>query len=259
MLILMVFSAISWVHMGSNTLKANWELRPIDAQSILRDVFNGVCIGFLGVSGFECTPAYIEMIDIKKYPAVISTLIYSVLLLNAPLMLLVYANLPSSEILYGANILSLLAELVAGRWLRTLLVVDAMLVLCGTVVTGIFTACGLLKTLAQDGILPQFFLREMPFTGQLFIPPAFFLLSCIVLYATSAFQLSIISSVFSVTVLTVLLLVSIDTPIPHFMILNPCSTLCPTFYSNSIGEDSPVNSVHRFLSRFWHSLQLLLS
>ncbi|KIM22963.1 hypothetical protein M408DRAFT_269399 [Serendipita vermifera MAFF 305830] len=216
MAILMVFSGISWGRMGSATLLANWELRPTSAGSILRDIFNGICIGFLGVSGFECTPTYIEMFDIKKYPSVINTLIYSVILLNAPLMLLVYANLSSSEILSGSNVLSLLAELTAGRWLRTLLVVDAMLVLCGTIVTGIFTACGLLRTLAQDGILPPVFLREMPLTGQLFVPPVFFLLTCIALYATSAFQLSVISSVFSVTMLTVLLLYPVSNVLLKF-------------------------------------------
>jgi amino acid transporter len=259
MAILMVFSAVSWAHMGSATLKANWELRPTSAQSLLRDVFNGACIGFLGVSGFECTPAYIEMIDIKKYPSVINSLIYSVILLNAPLMLLVCANLPLSEIRHGANILSLLAELVAGRWLRILLVVDAMLVLCGTIVTGIFTACSLLKTLAQDGVLPQYFLLEMPFTGQLFVPPAFFLFSCILLYVTSAFQLSILSSVFSVTVLTVLLLVSGHTLICYSLTLVLYSIPFLMSYSNSIGGGSPVSFMHRFLSRFWRSLRLLQS
>jgi amino acid transporter len=208
MVILMVFSGISWARLGSATLIANWQLRPTSSLSILRDIFNGICIGFLGVSGFECTPAYIELMKLDKYPSVINILIYSVLFLNAPLMLLVYAHFSSSEIILGSNILSLLAEAVAGHWLRTLLVVDAMLVLCGGVVTGIFTAGGLLKTLALDGVLPRFFLREMPLTGQLFVPPAFFFLACVALYSTAAFQLPILSSVYSVTVLVVLLLVS---------------------------------------------------
>jgi hypothetical protein len=205
--LLMVFAIISWSHVGSGALLANWGLRPRGTRIILRDIFNGICIGFLGVSGFECTPMFIEMISIDNYPSVINTLIYSVTLLNAPLMLLVYALLPSSEILGGDNVLSLLAEKVAGRWMRTWLVVDAMLILCGGIVTGLFTACGLLKTLAEDGVLPTVFLRRLPFTGELAVIPPVFLVACIALYCTAAFNLSTLSSVYSMAVLVVMLFV----------------------------------------------------
>jgi amino acid transporter len=208
MVVLMIFSVISWSHVGSGALLANWELRPRGTQNILRDIFNGICIGFLGVSGFETTPTFIEMISIDHYPSVINTLIYSVTLLNAPLMLLVYALLPSSEILSGANVLSLLAEKVGGGWLRTWLVVDAMLILCGGVATGVYTACGLLKTLAEDGVLPNVFLRRLPLTGELAVIPLFFLVACIALYGTATFNLATLSAVYSMAVLVVLLSVS---------------------------------------------------
>lgn len=64
-------------------------------------------------------------------------------------MLLVYAILPGNEILSGANVLSIMGERVGGRWLRVMVVVDAMLVLAGGVLTGIFTVCGLLERLAR--------------------------------------------------------------------------------------------------------------
>ena len=64
-------------------------------------------------------------------------------------MLLVYALLPEKDILSGSNVLSLLAERVGGPWLRVIVVIDAMLVLSGGVLTGIFTVCGLLERLAQ--------------------------------------------------------------------------------------------------------------
>ncbi|KAG8833221.1 hypothetical protein FRC17_011113 [Serendipita sp. 399] len=207
MAILMVFSIISWAKTGSGILIANWEVRP---TNIVREMFFGICIAFLGVSGFECTPSYVEMVAPEKYSAVISTLIYSVIVLNGPLMLLVYANLPSQRILFGTNILSILAQEVGGRWLRLLLVIDAMTVLCGGMATGIFTACNLMRTLANDGVLPKLILRPMPLTGQPFVAPLFFLFACLAMYATSRFRLVTISAVFSVTVLTVLLLYPIS-------------------------------------------------
>jgi len=203
MAILFVFSIVAWSKDGTLNLAANWEQRP---SSVGRAIFNGVCIGFLGVTGFECTPAYIEVIEPKDYSRVIRNLLWSAMILNVPLMLFVYVHLPSEDIL-GANVLSLLAEKVAGKWLRILLVVDASLVLAGGVLTGLFTACGLLQTLAQDGVLPKLFLRTMPLTGGPTFTVIFFILGCTILYSSSAFSLSIISSVFSVSFLMVMFLV----------------------------------------------------
>jgi amino acid transporter len=190
---------------GTSNLAANWEQRP---SSVGRAIFNGVCIGFLGVTGFECTPTYIEAIGPKDYGRVIRNLLWSAMVLNVPLMLFVYVHLPNEDILSGANVLSLLAEKVAGKWLRILLVIDASLVLAGGVLTGLFTACGLLQTLAQDGVLPKLFLRTMPVTGGPTFTVIFFIVGCITLYASSTFSLSTItSSVFSVSFLMVMFLV----------------------------------------------------
>lgn len=105
--------------------------------------------------GFECTPAYIEEIAPTAYGPALRNLLYGALLLNAPLMLFVYAILPETEILSGANVLSILAEKVGGRWLRIIILVDAILVLAGGVLTGIFTVCGLLERLARYVLGPQ--------------------------------------------------------------------------------------------------------
>ena len=64
-------------------------------------------------------------------------------------MLLVYAVLPDHSINAGANILSILADAVGGRWLRILVVVDCVLVLAGGVIDGICSGCALLDRLAK--------------------------------------------------------------------------------------------------------------
>lgn len=71
------------------------------------------------------------------------------LFLNAPLMLLVYAMLPSETILGGANVLSVLAEVSVGRPMRILVVADCVLVLCGGVFAGVVTGCRLVESLAR--------------------------------------------------------------------------------------------------------------
>ncbi|KAJ7591514.1 amino acid permease-domain-containing protein [Mycena floridula] len=210
MVVLMIFGVISWVQNGSEVLKDNWKLRPTGGLPVIRAIFDGICIGFLGLTGFECTPGYIEVIAERKYSSVLRNMLVSALLLNAPLMLIVYAQLPEQDILSGSNILSLLAERVAGKWLRYLLVVDAGLVLCGGILAGLFTATGLLETLSRGGVIPAVFHKAVPATGGLAAAAALFLVSCVALFATSAGKLATLSGVFSVSFLVVMLLYGIS-------------------------------------------------
>ncbi len=83
------------------------------------------------------------------YSAVLRNLIIIAAILNGTLCLLVYAIIPSQTILSGANVLSVLAEYAAGRWLRVWVVVDAVGVLLGGVLTGVVSAGGLIDRLAQ--------------------------------------------------------------------------------------------------------------
>jgi hypothetical protein len=150
------------------------------------------------------------------------------LVLNAPLLLLVYAILPAEAILGGANILSILAENVAGRWLRILVVVDCVFVLAGGVIDGICSGCALFERLARfviailasnfnpvltnshrDRVFPRILLKNVPFTGAPYISILACLALDIILYASSGFNLATISAVFTVTFLFVLLLVRI--------------------------------------------------
>lgn len=104
---------------------------------------------YKNLAGFETTPIYIESIRANIFPSVLRNILISTLVLNAPLILLVYAILPSEEILAGANILSVLAQSVAGRWLRVLVVVDCVFVLSGGVIDGICSGCALIDRLAR--------------------------------------------------------------------------------------------------------------
>ncbi|KAG8678332.1 hypothetical protein FRC08_017860, partial [Ceratobasidium sp. 394] len=193
-----------------DVMRGNWELRPKGSSGIARSIFNGVCIGFLGVTGFECTPSYVQNIKPQAYGPTLRNLLVMALFLNAPLMLLVYALLPSETILSGANLLSILAEVSLGRPLRMLVVVDCVLVLAGGVFAGVVTGCRLVESLTHECTLPAIFLSPLPITDAAYVTVGSFLAVAIVVYAASNFSLMTVSTMFSATFLFTMLLYGIS-------------------------------------------------
>lgn len=57
MIALFIASIIAWSKNGNAQIRQNWEdgRRGTSAASVAREIFNGVCIGVLGLTGFECT------------------------------------------------------------------------------------------------------------------------------------------------------------------------------------------------------------
>ena len=151
MVALMVASIVAWVRSGSIVvLTANWALLPSNGAEIFRQLFFGICLAFLGVTGFETAPTYIEHVPPESYATTLSICIFTAVSLNAPLMLLIYGLLPQEQIINGGNVLSALAEVVAGKWLRYIVVVDCVLVVGGGgVLAGLVAICGMLQKLAK--------------------------------------------------------------------------------------------------------------
>ncbi|KAI0070664.1 hypothetical protein K474DRAFT_1669815 [Panus rudis PR-1116 ss-1] len=199
MIVLFVASIIAWSRVGNSQLHANWATGrgSVTPDHILHQVFNGFCIGMLGLTGFECTPSYVSSIKPGRFPLVLRNLHYPAILLNCLAMLFLLALVPYDSILSGANVLSALAEVAAGKWLRIWVVVDAVVVLCGGVLTGILGASELSNRLSHDRLLPQLFLRRLPVTGAPFASMISFAVFCGVLYATAGASLSIVSKMFS--------------------------------------------------------------
>lgn len=56
-LVLGIASMVAWASIGNIQLRENWvagQAGLSSPASILKRVFNGVCIGMLGLTGFEC-------------------------------------------------------------------------------------------------------------------------------------------------------------------------------------------------------------
>ncbi|KAJ6545327.1 amino acid permease-domain-containing protein [Mycena capillaripes] len=200
-----VASSVHWARTGSAQLQRNWAAGQAPSHAaIARQLFNGFCLGMLGLTGIECTPSYIGRIKPGRFPLVLRNLHLPAIVLNTLMITLVLAIVPLERVLSGANVLSVLAEMSAGPWLRKWIVVDAVVVLCGGVLAGILSACELFEQLAHDRIVPQMFLAALPLSGAPHISVLAFTVVSAVLYASSGASLAVVSKMFSLVWLTVM-------------------------------------------------------
>lgn len=133
MVVLAITAMVRWGLTGNAILAANWyAAQPGSAGQIAKQILFGVSLGFLGNTGFELTPSYVESVSPQTFPKVLRNLWLLSSFQLTLLMLLVWAVIPYTDIRdHSGNILSLLAEHAAGsKWLRRWLVTDAVLVLC---------------------------------------------------------------------------------------------------------------------------------
>ncbi|KAF8065050.1 amino acid permease-domain-containing protein [Lyophyllum atratum] len=202
---LIISSCVYWGRTGISQLQENWHVGSAPSSSaVAREIFNGFCLGMLGLTGFECTPSYVGRIKRGQLPHVLRNLHIPAIVLNSVIMVLVLAIVPLETVLGGANVLSVLAQMAAGRWLRTWIVVDAIIVLSGGVLTGILSACELLEQLALHRVLPKLFLNSLPKTKSPYVSVLSFVAFSGVVYASAGANLSIISQMFSLVWLTVM-------------------------------------------------------
>lgn len=87
-----------------------------------------------------------------------------------------------------------------------MVVVDAVVVLCAGVLTGILSACELLVKLSCDLILPRVFLATVPATGAPYVAVISFIAFSALIYASTGANLIVISQMFAMVWLAVMAL-----------------------------------------------------
>src|SRR5690606_28838728 len=99
--------------------------------------------------------------------------------------------------------LSSMGLAIGGNWLELVIVVDAVVVLCGAVLTSYVGVTGLVKRMTLDRILPQVLLRENKRGSSPRIIILFFLLCLSVLLITNA-RVEALAGVYTISFLTVM-------------------------------------------------------
>lgn len=56
MLALFIAGIVAWAKMGNTLIRDNWRIGTANSSRshVARQLFDGVCIGMLGLTGFEC-------------------------------------------------------------------------------------------------------------------------------------------------------------------------------------------------------------
>jgi amino acid transporter len=120
-------------------------------------IFFGYSSALLGITGFETASNYCEsMKSSKTFVSTVNWMWIIVGIYNPLLSLISLMVLPMDRIYHhSSGMLAIMAKEVGGEGFYILLNVDAVIILCGGVLTSLVGVSGLLKRLAADHILPE--------------------------------------------------------------------------------------------------------
>lgn len=128
----------------------------------------------------------------------------AVTVINPLMALVAIVVLSNSEILqHQEALLSHIGFNTGGKWLSTVISIDAVLVLSGAVLTSYVGVGGLIKRMALDRILPQFTLKENSRGSAYRILIIFYVLCLSVLFVTEG-ELGALAGVYTISFLAVM-------------------------------------------------------
>eukprot|EP00743_Colponemidia_sp_Colp-15_P003881 GILK01004188.1.p1 GENE.GILK01004188.1~~GILK01004188.1.p1 ORF type:complete len:685 (+),score=76.45 GILK01004188.1:80-2056(+) len=190
------------------TLTANFSADFIDHP--MKMLYYGFSTGLLGITGFETSANYIEEQAPGVFPKTMNAMWWLVTIFNPAIGLMSMGCLDIHTIQDNSkNVLSLVGGAAGGSWLRTLIAVDASVVLCGSVLTAYVGVGGLVTRLSMDRCLPRLFLRTNRWTkSHHWTILGFFLLTSS-LYGVVSGDVTTLSGVYAVAFLSVMVMFAI--------------------------------------------------
>lgn len=188
---------------GLDTFHINWKL-PIASGSILTALFLGFSAAMLGISGFESSANFVEEQEQGVFSKTLRNMWAIVSFFNPVLALLLICIIPLAEVgAHKESLLAYLGQTTGGSWLAILISVDAVLVLCGAVLTSFVGVSGLLNRMTLDRILPNYFLKQNKNGSNYRIIISFLILCVSVLFVTKG-SLESLAGVYTFSFLTVM-------------------------------------------------------
>ena len=159
---------------GLTYLSINWsdldfsgftEMRTPKGPLTFNLIVYGLAAGFLGITGFESAAQIVEELEqpaLKTVKLLYRTVVVLVSLTAPVISFLCLALLTQDEVTGNLDsLLSVLCEKLGGRFLLTVIVIDATLTLFAATNTAFVGFIGLATTMAKQGNLPQFMITRI--------------------------------------------------------------------------------------------------
>jgi len=202
-LAVLIVASISYIFLNDiSVLVENFRLPVKGGISVA--LFLGFSTAMLGISGFESSANFVEEQKPGIFPKTLRNMWIAVTIINPLIAFLAIAVIPVAQIgEHKESLLSFLATTTAGNWLSWVISIDAVLVLSGAVLTSFIGVSGLIKRVALDRILPQFFLKENKRGSSYRILISFFLLCASVLFVTNG-MIEPLAGVYTISFLLVM-------------------------------------------------------
>ncbi|WP_163398920.1 APC family permease [Flavobacterium fluviatile] len=208
LLLLVGASAFFVFSHGLDTFSLNWSM-PINPKGIIYTLFLGFSVAMLGISGFESSANFVEEQKPGVFRKTLRNMWVIVSFFNPVIALLLISIIPFAELgEHRESLLSHMGDVTGGAWLSRLISIDAVLVLCGAVLTSFVGVCGLLKRMTLDRVLPNYFLKENK-KGSSYRIIIVFLILCISVFIVTGGDLESLAGVYTFSFLAVMALFGI--------------------------------------------------
>jgi amino acid transporter len=146
---------------GFEIFNLNWAMPIASGGRLSTALFMGFAVAMLGISGFESSANFVEEQQPGVFPKTLRNMWGVVSFFNPLLAFIIICIIPLAQVGdHKESLLAYLGESTGGSWLGYLISIDAVLVLCGAVLTSFVGVSGLLERITLDRILPNVFLRK---------------------------------------------------------------------------------------------------
>lgn len=203
MFVLIVSAIIFLFNHGTEILQQNFSM-PVKGGSIGIALFFGFSAAMLGISGFESSANFVEEQKKGVFPKTLKNMWLAVSILNPLIAFLAIGVMSLTQVeAHESSFLNYMASLTGGKWLAVIISINAVTVLSGAVLTSFVGVNGLIKRMALDRILPQFFLKENKRGSSYRILITFFVLCVSVLFVTNG-EIGPLAGVYTISFLIVM-------------------------------------------------------
>lgn len=208
LVLFVVFAGWYVLEHGLDTFHINWA-NPVPGNDIKMALFFGFSAAMLGISGFESSSNFVEEQAPGVFPKTLRNMWAIVSIFNPLIAFLIICVIPISTVgEHQESLLAHVSSLTGGKVLSTIISIDAVLVLCGAVLTSFVGVSGLVNRMTLDRILPNYFLKQNKRGSNYRIIIGFLILCTSVLLVTKG-HLGALAGVYTFSFLSVMSLFGI--------------------------------------------------